>query len=115
MIYHNPLLPRCVDCPSTPVCLCSDNEQCVLVSALTARVDLEDDEVIRDFGAGAMPEVEQASPCTMRLTVTGHVQTVVFPFPITGSQKKVRLARKSRYIEVRTYECLYQHLFMTYM
>ena len=91
------------------------DEQCVLVSALTARVDLEDDEVIRDFGAGAMPEVEQASPCTMRLTVTGHVQTVVFPFPITGSQKKVRLARKSRYIEVRTYECLYQHLFMTYM
>ncbi|RPD63944.1 hypothetical protein L227DRAFT_591795 [Lentinus tigrinus ALCF2SS1-6] len=69
------------------------DEQCELVSSFTARVDIEDAEV------EAMPEIEQASPCTMQLTVAGHVQVVVFPFTIIGTQRKLRLARKSRYIE----------------
>ena len=77
------------------------DEQCELVSTLVARVDLEDDGVIRDFAGGAMPEIVQHSPCVMRLNVAGYVQDVVFPFPVVGSQNKLRLARKSRYIEVR--------------
>ncbi|KAI0682716.1 hypothetical protein C8T65DRAFT_750161 [Cerioporus squamosus] len=76
------------------------DEQCELLSSLTARVDIEDTDVVRDFGDGAVPQITQASPCMMRLTVAGHVQDVVFPFPVIGSQNKLRLARKSRYIEV---------------
>lgn len=78
------------------------DEQCELVSSLLARIDIEDQDVIHDFGSGAMPEVMQASPCVMRLTVADHSQDVVFPFPVVGSQFKLRLARKSRYIEVIT-------------
>ena len=77
------------------------DEQCELVDSLVTRVDIEDQDVIRDFGSGAIPEIVQASPCVMRLTVAGHVQDVVFPFPVVGTDFKLRLARKSRYIEVR--------------
>ncbi|TBU65167.1 hypothetical protein BD310DRAFT_866887 [Dichomitus squalens] len=76
------------------------DEQCELVSALMARIDLEDSDVIREFSAGAMPVVEQVSPCLMRLTIGGRSQDVVFPFPVIGGQNRLRLARKSRYIEV---------------
>lgn len=78
------------------------DEQCELVSSLTARVDLEDVDVVRDFGAGAVPRIIQVSPCMMRLIVAGHTQDVVFQFPVIGSQNRLRLARKSRYIEVCT-------------
>ncbi|RPD68233.1 hypothetical protein L226DRAFT_576582 [Lentinus tigrinus ALCF2SS1-7] len=76
------------------------DEQCELVNSLTARIDLEDTDVVREFGAGAVPKISQQSPCIMRLAVAGHVQDVVFPFPVIGSENKLRLARKSRYIEV---------------
>ncbi|KAI0739271.1 hypothetical protein C8Q80DRAFT_1275407 [Daedaleopsis nitida] len=76
------------------------DEQCELVSALVARVDLEDADVIREFGSGKMPEIAQESPCVMRLALAGYDQHIVFPFPVVGSQNRLRLARKSRYIEV---------------
>ncbi len=77
--------------------------QCEFVDSLTARVDFRNQDAIRDFGSGATPEVVQVSPCVMQLTIAGHVQDVVFPFPVVGSQHKLRLARKSRYIEVRSH------------
>lgn len=82
------------------------DEQCELVGSLITRVDIEDEDVIRDFGSGAMPEIVQTSPCVTRLTVAGHVQDVTFPFPVVGSEFKLRLARKSRYMEVR-YKAVY--------
>ncbi|KAI0630923.1 hypothetical protein C8Q77DRAFT_1062112 [Trametes polyzona] len=78
------------------------DEQCELVQTLSSKVAIEHPDVKREFGsAGAMPHIRQLSPCCMRLTVAGHSQDVVFPFPVIGTQNKLRLARKSLYIEVR--------------
>ncbi|GBE84710.1 hypothetical protein SCP_0606900 [Sparassis crispa] len=77
------------------------DEQCELVSSMTCKVSVEDEEVKTLFGSqGATPEISQVSPCVMRLTVGRHVQNVVYPFPVIGSQNRLRLARKSLYIEV---------------
>ncbi|EED84255.1 predicted protein [Postia placenta Mad-698-R] len=48
----------------------------------------------------ALPTVKQVSPSTMRLILDGRVQDVMYPFPVIGGQNKLRLARKSLYIEV---------------
>ncbi|KAJ8495750.1 hypothetical protein ONZ51_g1508 [Trametes cubensis] len=78
------------------------DEQCELVQSLTTKVRIEDPRVKNDFGCnGAMPQISQLSPCIMRLSVSGRSQDVVFLFPVVGSQNKLRLARKSLYIEVR--------------
>lgn len=76
------------------------DEQCELVKVLVTRVNLKDTRVIQDFGAGAMPQISQTSPCIARLVLSSRIQDVVFPFPIVGSQNRLRLARKSQYIEV---------------
>ncbi|KAI0324944.1 hypothetical protein GY45DRAFT_1288114 [Cubamyces sp. BRFM 1775] len=77
------------------------DEQCELVQSLASKVRIEDDHVKNDFGSrGAMPQISQLSPCIMRLSVAGCFQDVVFPFPVVGTQNKLRLARKSLYIEV---------------
>ncbi|OSD02201.1 hypothetical protein PYCCODRAFT_1411047 [Trametes coccinea BRFM310] len=52
------------------------------------------------FSGGAMPTVTQSSPCALSISLGSQVQTVAFPVPIAGSQRKVRLARKSSYIEI---------------
>ncbi|EIW55412.1 uncharacterized protein TRAVEDRAFT_66582 [Trametes versicolor FP-101664 SS1] len=77
------------------------DEQCEFVQTLTSKVIVEDPDVKHEFGsAGATPQITQLSPCCMRLTVAGHSQDVVFPFPVIGSDYNLRLARKSLYIEV---------------
>ncbi|KAJ7767178.1 hypothetical protein B0H16DRAFT_1366495 [Mycena metata] len=76
------------------------DEECELISSLTSMVLVENTEAKHAFGTGAMPEVSQLSPCVMRLTVGGRSQNVVYPMPINGMQNKLRLARKSLYIEV---------------
>ncbi|KAI0942313.1 hypothetical protein AcW1_002972 [Taiwanofungus camphoratus] len=76
------------------------DEQCELVTSFTARVSVESEDVKRAFQSGATPQIVQISPCVMRLTIVGHPQDVPFPFPVIGSKNKLRLARKSLYVEV---------------
>lgn len=79
------------------------DEECELASSLTCRVSIEDQEVKDQFGSGATPQIVQVSPCAMKLTIGGRSQDVMYPFPVIGTQCKLRLARKSLYIEVGTY------------
>ncbi|EGO03805.1 hypothetical protein SERLA73DRAFT_158294 [Serpula lacrymans var. lacrymans S7.3] len=76
------------------------DEQCELVASLTCRVSVSDIESKRLFQSGAAPQVAQVSPCVMRITLGSREQDVIFPFPVSGSANKLRLARKSLYIEV---------------
>ena len=79
------------------------DEQCELATALTVRLSITNEESARVFseaGGKAVPEVAQLSPCVVRLSLKDCVQDVVFPFPVIGSSERLRLARKSRYIEV---------------
>ncbi|RDB24852.1 hypothetical protein Hypma_007901 [Hypsizygus marmoreus] len=76
------------------------DEQCELVSSLTIRISVENEQVQALLRSAAVPEMVQISACTMRVSIAGFIQNVLFPFPIIGSQHKLRLARKSLYIEV---------------
>ncbi|THH20183.1 hypothetical protein EW146_g1126 [Bondarzewia mesenterica] len=76
------------------------DEQCELVVSFTCRVSVEDEDVKRLFGSGSMPHIAQVSPCVMRITMGSRLQDVTYPFPVIGSQNRLRLARKSLYIEV---------------
>jgi hypothetical protein len=78
------------------------DQECELVASLTCRVSVEDGEAKRLFGSGTAPQIAQVSPCVMRITVGGRMQDFVYPFPIMGNRHKLRLARKSLYIEVGT-------------
>ncbi|KAJ7658957.1 hypothetical protein B0H17DRAFT_343517 [Mycena rosella] len=76
------------------------DEECELVSSLTSVVQVQNMEAKTVFGAGAMPEISQVSPCVMRLVIGKHAQNIVYPIPVIGGQNKLRLARKSSYIEI---------------
>ncbi|KZT03168.1 uncharacterized protein LAESUDRAFT_744706 [Laetiporus sulphureus 93-53] len=76
------------------------DEQCELVTSLTSRISVDDEEVRKSFKNGATPSIIQLSPCTMRLGIGKGIQDVAFPFPVIGSQNKLRLARTSMYVEV---------------
>ncbi|KAH6899519.1 hypothetical protein BKA70DRAFT_735204 [Coprinopsis sp. MPI-PUGE-AT-0042] len=105
--------PESVDVPPGPTiyaqlgfssdAFISLDEQCELVTVMTVRISLTDSETLALFGAeggNAVPEINQISACVIRLSIAGKHQDLAFPFPIQGSANRMRLARKSKYIEV---------------
>ncbi|KAI1792264.1 hypothetical protein LXA43DRAFT_1133680 [Ganoderma leucocontextum] len=72
------------------------------VASLTARLDVENAQAKAIIAGDAMPHVSlsQMSPCTVQVVLDGLTQTLVYPLPIVGSQRKLRIVRKSSYIEV---------------
>jgi len=47
-------------------------------------------------------EQSQESPYSISISSGEHKKTVVFPFPVAGNQSRLRIARKSKYIDVST-------------
>ncbi|KAH6869723.1 hypothetical protein BKA70DRAFT_1210708 [Coprinopsis sp. MPI-PUGE-AT-0042] len=79
------------------------DEQCELVTVMTIRISLTDPGAVAAFsaeGSKTFPEINQISACVIRVSLSGKYQDLVFPFPIQGSANRMRLARKSKYIEV---------------
>ncbi|PIL27080.1 hypothetical protein GSI_10219 [Ganoderma sinense ZZ0214-1] len=72
------------------------------VASLTAKLEITNPAAYTVFSAGTMPTVSQRSPCTVHVVLGTHKQIIAFPVPIVGSsgRRKVRIARKSSYIEV---------------
>ena len=70
------------------------------VTSLTAKLEITNAACQTAFARGAMPNISQCSPCAIQVVLGDHTQTLVYPVPIVGSQRKLRLARKSSYIEV---------------
>ncbi|KAJ7048619.1 hypothetical protein C8F01DRAFT_1189544 [Mycena amicta] len=85
--------------PTEAVAVELDSE-CELIQSLSSLVHVEDEAAKDLFSAGVMPEISQISPCVMRLVIGSRVQSVVFPVPIIGSEFKLKLARKSSYIDI---------------
>lgn len=79
------------------------DEQCELAISFTTRIAIDNVKAQTIFQSGATPQIAQTSPTVMKITLGRFIQSVLFPFPVIGSQNKVRLARKSLYIEVRCY------------
>ncbi|KAH6869719.1 hypothetical protein BKA70DRAFT_1171851 [Coprinopsis sp. MPI-PUGE-AT-0042] len=79
------------------------DEQCELVTVMTVRITLTDADTVAAFsaeGSKVLPEINQISACVIRVSIADKHQDLVFPFPVQGSANRMRLARKSKYIEV---------------
>ncbi|KAH7926984.1 hypothetical protein BV22DRAFT_1032325 [Leucogyrophana mollusca] len=84
---------------SSPVTITMDNS-CANVSTLTARADIADPIAQSLLAGGSAVNVEQASPMRVRLRLDSYKQLVAFPLPVDATRAKLRVARKSKYIEV---------------
>ena len=70
------------------------------VVALSTRVDVEDTRAKSALTNRAAPTFTHVSPCVMQVRLGQRTQHIVFPLPVAGAHPKVRLARKSSFIEV---------------
>ncbi|KAJ7058836.1 hypothetical protein C8F01DRAFT_283412 [Mycena amicta] len=85
--------------PQEPIKVILDEKQTVFRS-LSATILIENVDAKASFASGTTPKVSQLSPCVLQLEIANHLQNVIFPIPIRGTQSKLRLARKSSYIEI---------------
>ncbi|KAG9109090.1 hypothetical protein FRC07_008367 [Ceratobasidium sp. 392] len=70
------------------------------VTSYNARVEIDSVIEQRALLNGAIVKVTQISPCTMRLYVGDYTHVISYPYPVLGTPNKLRVARKSHYIEV---------------
>ncbi|KAI0665455.1 hypothetical protein C8Q78DRAFT_1064754 [Trametes maxima] len=76
------------------------NPEAMSVVSFTARLLIHDADCKMSFANGAFPTVTQLSPYRQRVTLATRNQDLVYPLPVSGGQQRVRLARKSGYIEI---------------
>ena len=70
------------------------------VSTLTARADILDDPTKAILSSGAPVTSHQVSPCTVEIGIGPEKRRLVYPSPVVGTLSKLRIARKSSYVEV---------------
>ncbi|PPQ92792.1 hypothetical protein CVT25_003903 [Psilocybe cyanescens] len=70
------------------------------VSTLTIRDDITHPATKKSLSHGASVNTQAIADTAIRVCVKNYVQTLVYPFPIRTDQLKVRIARKSSYVEV---------------
>ncbi|KAI6100535.1 hypothetical protein F5141DRAFT_1031364 [Pisolithus sp. B1] len=70
------------------------------VQSLTAHVDIVDPEGQASLTSGCAVTVEQLSPNKAKLHVDQYEHVISFPFPVDAANAKLRIARKSKYVEV---------------
>jgi hypothetical protein len=76
-------------------------DESLALSSMTSRVDLNRQGFVTAVPSSVEISAAQTSPCSMDLRVQDkHIQ-VVFPYPVSGDNHKLRIARKSLYVEVR--------------
>ncbi|CAE6468391.1 unnamed protein product [Rhizoctonia solani] len=95
---YNPLVPvppLDYTCQAT---ITKSSSSCVDTLTVRFQVDLPEEQ--NQLLAGASVSTKQVSPCTMELLIGKHIHMITYPYPIDGSLNKLRIARKSRYVEV---------------
>ncbi|KAG8696165.1 hypothetical protein FRC08_007323 [Ceratobasidium sp. 394] len=70
------------------------------VVSFTVHIDIDAPVEREALLGGAEVTAAQTSPCTMQLSFSGHHHTVPYPYPVIGSRHKLRIARKSHYVEI---------------
>lgn len=71
------------------------------VTSLIIRDDLNNAEEIISLANGAVVKDRQITDCSILVTFKGYRRIFAFPYPISVKDRKLRIARKSSYIEVR--------------
>ncbi|KIK13866.1 hypothetical protein PISMIDRAFT_371194 [Pisolithus microcarpus 441] len=70
------------------------------IRSLTAHVDIVDPVGQASLASGRAVTVEQLSPNKAKLHVDRYEHVISFPLPIDTANAKLRIARKSKYVEV---------------
>ena len=70
------------------------------VATLTARVDITDGPTKNILSGGAEVSSRQVSPCAMEIRIGRSKRSLTYPLPVIGSRSRLRIARKSSYVEV---------------
>lgn len=70
------------------------------VAYFTARLEIDSPEEQSALLEGANVSATHISPCAMEILVGESKHVVAYPYPIHGPSSRVRIARKSHYIEV---------------
>jgi hypothetical protein len=96
--------------PSDPVALeresnvcpaeVTPDEACRKIVTLSIRANVVDEGMQAALSGGSAVTAEQVSPAGVQITCGVFSLLVVFPFPVDGTCKKLRIARKSLYVEV---------------
>jgi hypothetical protein len=70
------------------------------ISTLAVRADISDSKAKMDLLDGAAVTANQISPCGVAFSINDYTQILWYPWPVDGPHCRVRIARKSHYIEV---------------
>ncbi|TFY75994.1 hypothetical protein EWM64_g8018 [Hericium alpestre] len=76
------------------------NQTCTQITSFTRRADISDAKDQETLENGALVLEEQVSPCAIKVTFGKFEEMFFFPFPVDGTRTKLRISRKSHYIEV---------------
>ena len=70
------------------------------ITSLTVRVDITDVPTKDMLSSGAEVSSRQTSPYVMEVRIGQTRRSLLYPLPVIGSRSKLRIARKSFYVEV---------------
>ncbi|EUC54441.1 MYND finger protein [Rhizoctonia solani AG-3 Rhs1AP] len=70
------------------------------VDSLSIRFEVDSPEEQETLLKGAPILAKQVSACTMELKIGEYKHPILYPYPIQGNSPKLRIARKSHYIEI---------------
>ncbi|CAE6468387.1 unnamed protein product [Rhizoctonia solani] len=70
------------------------------VDLLSVRFHITFPEEQKSLLKGVQVSAKQTSPCTMQLSIGEHIHPIVFSYPIQGRNSRVRIARKSQYVDI---------------
>ncbi|KAJ1303001.1 hypothetical protein OPQ81_011203 [Rhizoctonia solani] len=100
---YPPSVPASPRMPSDSGPLCHaivSNIQSRALDSLSIRLDVTAKDEQKTLQNGAQVSASQVSACTMVLKIGAHSHILSYPYPIHGKNNKLRVARKSCYIEV---------------
>lgn len=67
---------------------------------LSVRVDVVAEDLRSKLASGVDVTTSQTLPCTIEVKIGSFKKPLVFPYPVDGTRAKLRIARKSSYVEV---------------
>ncbi|TFY80681.1 hypothetical protein EWM64_g3332 [Hericium alpestre] len=74
----------------------------IQITSFTRRENISDAKAQEALINGAPVSEEQVSSCAIKISFGGFHEIVFFPFPVDGTRTRLRVARRSHYIEVIT-------------
>jgi len=78
------------------------------VTTLSIRHDIEDPEAVKSLSSGAIVTNKTVADAAILVSYQGYERLFSYPFPILGSRSKIKIARKSAYIEVSSRALVYK-------